>query len=116
MQKKIELVTEQANDSREARRKSAEKFVTSILSEVECVDFLRILFFKFTGTHIQSRQCQAVAHFLGVDAETVRRWLHGITTPKFRDVWPVVAVVLFQEQPIAQQRETVCSIFGEDFA
>lgn len=100
------------NDSAEERRKSAEQLVGGILSAVEFEDFVRATLFAFTPIHNQNRQCTAAAHFVGVDTETVRRWAHGITTPKARDFWPLGIVAILQHLPVETQQQVMATITG----
>lgn len=99
-------------DNPEECRKSAEQLVRGILSAVEFEDFVRATLFAFTPIHNQNRQCTAAAHFVGVDTETVRRWAHGITTPKARDFWPLGMVAILQHLPIEAQQQVMQAITG----
>lgn len=99
-------------DTPELRRKSAETLVAGTLSAVEFEDFVRATLFGFTPVHNQHRQCAAAAHFVGVDTETVRRWSHGITTPKARDFWPLALVTILQSLPVETQHQVMQSITG----
>ena len=75
-------------------RVSAGKLVAEILSEIEFEDFLRATLYEVSGSHIQERQKQAGARISGCHAETVARWISGMTTPKARDFWSVAFMAL----------------------
>lgn len=81
-----------------------------VLGDVEFADVLRAAVFQFKPVHNQSAQCHAVARYLGKDDETVRRWLHEITTPKAKDVWPLFFVAILQNLPIDMQRGVMSAI------
>lgn len=94
------------------RRKSAEMLVSGVLEDAEFIDVLRAVAFRFKPVHIQSAQTKAAARFLGKDEETVRRWLHDITSPKAKDVWPLFFVVILAELPVDTQRHVVEVLMG----
>ncbi|GHE88485.1 hypothetical protein GCM10016455_05770 [Aliiroseovarius zhejiangensis] len=100
------------DDSAEVRRTSAETLVASVLDGAEFADVLRAVVYRFNPVHIQSAQAKAVARYLGKDEETVRRWLHEITTPKARDVWPLFFVVILAELPVATQKHVIKVLMG----
>jgi len=101
-----------SNDSEEARRSSAENLVGSVLNDAEFLDVLQAVLFRFRPVRIQSQQCKAAARFLGVNEETVRRWLNETTTPKAKDVWPIFFVVLLAELPVDTQKEIMAVLMG----
>lgn len=93
-------------------RISARELVRGVLSGVEFHDFLKAVVRNFGSTHIQNQQCLEAAHFLGVDVETVRRWVHGMTTPKARDFWPLAFVVILQNLPVPAQQQLMATVAG----
>lgn len=95
-----------------ALRKSAENLVAGILDGTTFEDVLRAMIFEFHPVHNQHQQCQAVAEFSGKDKETVRRWLHGVTSPSARDFWPIAFVAILQKLPVEVQREVMAAIVG----
>ena len=99
-------------DSADDRRKSAEMLVAGVLEDAEFGDVLRAVAYRFKPTHVQAKVQKAVGIFLGKDDETVRRWLHEVTTPKAKDVWPLFFVVILAELPIAQQKQIVEVLMG----
>lgn len=100
------------DDTPEARRKAAQNFASELRDMVEFEDFVRSVLFQFTPIHNQNRQCLAAAHFVGVDVETVRRWSHGMTSPKAKDFWPLAITAILQGLPIETQQEVMQSITG----
>lgn len=101
---------ERDDDTTENRRISSRSLVADILATVEFSEFQNGVFSQFADTHVQNRKCMMVGNFVGKDVETARRWLHGITTPKARDFWPIALVCIMQNLPIATQRQVAASI------
>lgn len=93
-------------------RKSAESLVADILDDFEFEDVLRAMIFEFHPVHNQHQQCQAIAKFTGKDKETVRRWMHGLTSPSARDFWPIAFVAILQKLPVEVQREIMTTVVG----
>lgn len=112
MTRPIPLMSSQDSDTPEARCKSATDLVKGLLSEVEFEDVLRAALWDFAPTHVQKQQHRAAAHFLGVDEATVYRWATGQTSPKARDVWPLMFVAILKKLPVETQREVVDAITG----
>lgn len=100
-----------SEDTPEARREYAQKKLIGLQSEVEFCDYIRAALFAYTPVHNQSKQCTAAAHFVGVDVETVRRWLNG-TTPNTKHFWPLGMFAFLHTLPIETQDQVIQSIFG----
>lgn len=110
--KSVTSLSSCASDTPERRRKSAEKLISGVLEDADFIDVLRAVAFRFKPVHIQSAQTKTIARFLGKDEETIRRWLHDVTRPKAKDVWPLFFVVILSELPIETQRHVVEVLMG----
>ena len=80
--------------SHKSAEQSAEVLHLDVARQLRDPKFIgRCLDIAFPAPH-QHKQCQLAAQFTGNNPETIRRWLHGLTSPSLKDFGPILFMVI----------------------
>jgi hypothetical protein len=84
-------------------RKAAEKVGTreqrALYARLRDGKFVADCLFIAYDAPTQHQRCLIASRHLGVNPETVRRWIEGATSPSMKDFWPVIMRVVESRAP-----------------